>query len=255
MKKILVLLCLTLTTSASAQLPVIDVANVAQTIAAVARLGTQVRIMLDDLAVTRNIEHGTQSINRTTRGHFDRYQRALTKRGVVPSMALEEILHGVEQGLKGPDAISYADPGLQETLESAWIGYAQAEDPLAYEQAVSERQIGTMEGALRSLAAHGWQLHESHRELERFKQEIASNLEPQQMRDVQASLQVLGAREAMLTRQAIMTLANLDAVRAATAANQRAQERMVYTRFIGNTDWLGNPAQYRMDRFLRMPGR
>lgn len=255
MKKIFFLLCLMLTTSASAQLPVIDVANVAQTIAAVARLGTQIRIMLDELAVTRNIEHGTQSINRTTRGHFDRYQRALTKRGTVPSMALEDILQHVEQGLQGPDAISYTDSGLQQTLASTWIGYAQAEDPLAYEQAVTERQIGTMEGVLRSLAAHGRQLHESHRELERFKQEITSNLEPQQMRDVQASLQVLGAREAVLTRQAIMTLANMDAVRAATAANQRAQKRMAYARFIGNTDWLGNPAQYRMDRFLRMPGR
>ena len=61
------------------------------------------------------------------------------------------------------------------------------------------------------------------------------------MRDVQANLQVVHARELLLTRQAFMTLVNLEAVRAAEAVSQKAQESMRYDAFVGSAEWLGDP--------------
>ena len=94
-----------------------------------------------------------------------------------------------------------------------------------------------------------------HHELEGFKEEIVASPEPQQMRDVQANLQILETRETLMTRQVLMMLANLEAVRAASELNRRAQEEMLYSVFVGETDWVGGESRHQVRKFLRMPGQ
>ena len=116
------------------------------------------------------------------------------------------------------------------------------------------RTMATMEGVLEALSVHSNSLVQVNDELEQFKTEIDASEEPRQIMDVQASLQVLEAREMVLTRQALMTLANLEAVRTAEAVSRRAQAQARYEAFIGGTEWLGDVKRYRVNQFLRMPG-
>ena len=242
MKRLLFALCLLGASSTRAQIPVIDAAGLAQAAATLAEMQEQVRLLMAELDLARDIRAHTRS-------HLDRYRRALLKRGVVESAPLDRLVREVEAELR--HGLSYARPG---EMPQVFVGYARPDDPLSYGRHVTQRSMGTMEATVRALAAHRGQLLRSHRELEQFKREIASNPEPQQMRDVQASLQVLGAREALLTRQAIMTLTNMEAVRAAGDLNRRAQEHTLYYSFVGGSDWLGDPTAYRIEKFLRMPG-
>ena len=225
-----------------AQLPVIDVAAIAKAVAQLVELRNQVRLLQEDLAVAKQIR------GVTTR-HLSRYQRALTKRGLVESMPLGSAADDVETALSG--AVSYLNPA---ELDALYVLHAMPEDPLAYDKAVAARGMNTITHTMQSLSVHGQQIGLTHQELERFKREISNNPEPQQMMDVQASLQVLAAREALLTRQALMTLTNMEAVRAAHTLNREAQRRAVYGAFVGHTDWLGDPSRYRVAAFLRMPG-
>ncbi len=251
------LFCLTMCTTASAQVPVIDAANIAQAVVILAEVQQQVQTLADQLSVSREIRFNTNNIKITTRDHYNRYIRALTKRGVVPVTRLMELLEAVDEKLQRGRwrPITYATPGIAGELPHLYLAHERPDDPLAYQQMLVERGLGTVEGTLLSLAEHREQLQTSHEELERFKQEIASNPEPQQMRDVQANLQAFAAREMLMTRQALMTLTNLEAVRAAHELNQEAQERVLYDVLVGGDDWLGDPAQYRVGDFMRMPGQ
>ncbi len=250
-RTVLALLFILFAQASSAQIPVFDAANLAQAIATVVELQAQVRLLTKNLRLTGEIERGTQQIDRTTRSHLDRYRRSLQKRGVVPSTPLGALLRAVEAELKSPVAISYLGGDANEV----WLGHTLPDDPIAYEQYVVRRGLGTMEHSILALGEHSRQMSESHSELERFKREIASNLEPQQMRDVQASLQVLDTRESLLLRQAVIMLANLEAVQAASELDRRAQEKVLYSTFVGSANWLGDPAAYRVESFLRMPGK
>ena len=251
------LFCLTLCTTASAQVPVIDAANIVQAVAILAEVQQQVQTLVNQLSVSRQIRFHTNNIKTTTRYHYNRYIRALTKRGVVPVTPLMELLDAVDEKLQRGRwrPITYATPGIAVELPRLYLAHERPDDPLAYQRMLVERGLGTVEGTLLSLAEHREQLQTSHDELERFKQEIASNPEPQQMRDVQANLQAFAARELLMTRQALMTLTNLEAVRAAHDLNQEAQERVLYDVLVGGDDWLGDPAQYRVGDFMRMPGQ
>ena len=131
--------------------------------------------------------------------------------------------------------------------------YRDSPNPLQSQREADEKTMATMQGTLASLQSHSTSLAQAHEELEHFKTEIQRGKEPQQMRDVQANLQIVHARELLLNRQAIMTLTNMEAVHAADAVSQKAQERMRYDAFVGGSEWLGNPRQYRIDRFLKMP--
>ena len=242
MKYTLIIACLFAVSGARAQLPVVDAAAIAKAVAMLAELQEQVRLLTDNLAVTREI-HAISS------NHLQRYRRALTKRGVVESLPLQRMVDEVEAALAG--ALSYMKP---DEISDVYILHAMPEDPLRYDRNVSTQSMNTVSHTMRALGAHAAQIEHSHRELERFKREIAANPEPQQMMDVQASLQVLASREALLTRQALMTLINLETIRAAEALDEKAQRRTVYNSFVGQVNWLGDPRQYQVKRFLRMPG-
>lgn len=258
MRKTLValLLCLMTASTASAQIPVTDAANIAQAVAILAEVHQQVQTLADQLSVTRDIRFNTDNIKITTRHHYERYLQALTKRGVVPVTRLMELVEAVDEELQRGRwrAITFATPGIAGELPRLYLAHERPDDPFAYQRMLVERGIGTVEGTFLALAEHREQLRTSHDELERFKEEIASNVEPQQMRDVQANLQAFATREMLMTRQALMTLTNLEAVSAAHHLNREAQGRVLYNVLVGGDDWLGNPAQYRVGDFMRMPG-
>ena len=249
-------LCLTFCTRVSAQVPVIDAANIAQAAAILIEAQQQVETLRNQLGVVRDIHTVTSSIKVTTRDHYNRYIQALTKRGVVPVTSLLELVEAVDQELrKGRwHPITFATPGIAGELPHLYLAHERPGDPFQYQRMLVERGLGTVEGTLLSLAEHRSQLQTSHEELERFKEEIASNPEPQQMRDVQAGLQAFATREMLMTRQALMTLTNLEAVSTAHQLNQEAQRRVHYDVLVGGDDWLGDPAQYRARDFMRMPG-
>ncbi len=251
------LLCLAFSAGARAQVPVIDAANVAQAAAILAQAQQQVQTLRNQLGVMQDIHSVTTDIKQTTRRHYDRYLQALTKRGVIPVAGLLELLTAVDEELHRGRwrPITFATPGIAGELPGLYLAHERPDDPFVYQQMLVERGIGTVEGTLLSLAEHRRQLQASDEELEHFKAEIASNPEPQQMRDVQANLQAFAAREVLMTRQALMTLSNLEAVSAAHRLNREAQERVLYDVLIGGGDWLGDPARYRARDFLRMPGR
>ncbi len=242
MRTVLVLACLLLTTPARAQLPVIDATAISKAVAALVELRKQVRLLTEDLAIAKQVRDVAAS-------HYSRYARALTKRGVVATLPLGRITDELEDALAG--ALSYKKP---DDLDALFALYEMPADPLAYDSTVTVRAMNTVSHTMQALSVHGQHLRHTHDELERFKHEIASNPEPQQMLDVQASLQVLVAREALMTRQALMTLTNMDAIRAAQALNEQAQHRALYDTFVGYTNWLGDPRQYSVKSFLRMPG-
>lgn len=252
----LVFLCLTVCAGASAQIPVTDAANIAQAAAILVEAQQQVQALRDQLGVVRDIHMVTTDIKFTTRKHYNRYIQALTKRGVVPVTSLLELVEAVDQELNRGrwHPITYTTPGIAGELPRLYLAHERADDPFRYQQMLVERGLGTVEGTLLSLAEHRSQLQTSHDELERFKQEIASNPEPQQMRDVQANLQAFATREMLMTRQALMTLTNLEAISAAHHLNREAQDRVLYEVLVGGDDWLGDPARYRVGDFMRMPG-
>ena len=243
MKITLLLSCFFLVSSARAQLPVIDAASIAKAVAMLAQLKQQVTLLTDQLKETNMIRVLSQD-------HLDRYHQALTKRGLITSQPLGNTTKAVEKALS--NAPGYLDT---QQVTDLYRLHAMPDDPLAYDREVLTQSANTIWQTLEALAANGEQIHQSHHELEHFKLEITRNLEPQQMRDVQASLQVLAAREALLTRQALMTLTNMEAVRAAHLLNEKAQRKAVYNTFVGNADWLGDPSRYRVRSFLRMPGQ
>ena len=251
MKKLLTILVLLPSAAASAQLPVIDAAGLAQAAATVSELRQQVRLIAQAMSLTRDIRRSARETERFTGQHLRRFEAALTKRGVVPTTPLSDMTRPVHAALRARDVLSYA---ALPDLERVYLGHEHAQDPLAHARAVTGRSLRTMEAALQALAEHGRQIEDSHHELERFKQEIATAAEPQQMRDVQASLQVLNAREQLMTRQALVMLANLDAVKAAAELDRQAQARAQYEAFVGGTGWARSAGEGRRP-FLRMPGR
>ena len=129
MRITLTLACLFLVTSARAQLPVFDAAVVAKAVATIAELKQQVRLLTEDLAVTKEIRN-------TTTDHFMRFQRTLTKRGVVESLPLGRITEEVEAALSG--ALSYMEP---QELDEIFVLYAMPRDPLAYDREVTTRSM------------------------------------------------------------------------------------------------------------------
>ena len=230
--------------AAQAQLPVIDMAGLAKAVATLAELREQVRLLMEEVELVRAIRTDTKS-------HLRRYEQSLKKRGVVHSAPLGDLLRQLYGAQHVPDAVTYVEPGA---LRSTYLLYEAPTDPLEAQRTKTGRTMATLEGTLGALAKHHKSLVQAHMELERFKSEIATSLEPQEMRDVQASLQVMHAREALLTRQAIMTMANLDVIRIAEEISQRAQAEVHFNTLVGEASWLGDPARYRVDRFLRMPG-
>jgi len=251
-----ILLCLAFHTSARAQIPVTDAANIAQAAAILAEAVQQVSILRNQLSYTKKIDLSTANIKLTTRKHYNRYLQALTKRGVVPVAELMDLVEAVDDELHRGRwrPITYATQGIAGELPRLYLAHERPEDPFVYNQMLVERGLGTVEGTFLALAEHRGQLQASHDELERFKSEIAGNPEPQQMRDVQANLQAFASREMLMTRQALMTLTNLEAMRTAHSLNGEAQERVLYDVLVGGSSWLGDPSRYDVNRFMRMPG-
>lgn len=239
----LFLLVVVSATAARAQIPVIDVAALAQAAATVIEFRNQVDLLLKEVALAEEIRHNAEH-------HLRRYERALAKRGIIPSRSLGAQVDHIRQAHQVPGSITWSNPGA---LEDAFLMYRDAPNPLQSQREADEQTMATMQGTLASLQSHSASLAQAHEELEHFKTEIQRGKEPQQMRDVQANLQIVHARELLLNRQATMTLTNMEAVRAADAVSQKAQERVRYDAFVGGTEWLGNPTQYRIDRFLKMP--
>lgn len=251
MKKLLLVCLFPVSTGAFAQLPVIDTASLAQAIATVSQLREQANLMAQTLGLTRAIRRSAEETERLTNRHLRRFEASLTKRGLVRSAPLDELLRPIGEALSRDSMLSYLALPASET---PYLGHARAPDPLAHARSVTERSLATMEGALAALALQGKQLESGHAELERFKREIALATEPQQLRDVEASLQVLRAREQLMIRQSLMLVANLEAVRAAAALDRQAQARAQYEAFLGGTEWAQHTRPVRRP-FLRMPGR
>ncbi len=242
MKRLLILsLLFTSTAISRAQIPVVDVANLAETVASLAELRHQVRIMLKDISLSTEIKENTQS-------HLNIYKRALTKRGIIPTESLGHYLDKIDQAHQSVGGVLWENPKI---IREVFPMYVNPTDPLADRQNSLEKTMSTLEGIFSSLKIHVTSMHQSNREIEHIKGEIVQAKEPQQIRDVQANLQIVHARELLLTRQAITTLANLEAIQAADEVSQRAQNQMRYMEFVGNSQWVGNPNRYDVERFLR----
>ena len=243
-RTLLLILMVGCSIGARAQIPVVDVAVLAETITTVAELRRQVNLLLKEVALSEEIKQ-----NAVT--HLDRYERALSKRGLIPSEALETYVRKIEEVYQAAGGLHWNG---SDAFRRTFPMYQDPPDPLMTQQTTHERIMTTLEATLASLGVHSSSIHQAQEELERMKTEIVHAREPQQMRDVQANLQIVHTRELLLTRQALMTLTNLEAVRAADAVSQQAQRRMRYNAFIGDAEWLGNPTHYDVQRFLKMPG-
>ena len=244
MKRLLLLILLIgSATVTRAQLPVVDVAVLAETIATVAELRQQVDLLLKEVALSTEIKQNTKT-------HLHRYERALSKRGLIPMEALGTYVRKIRQAHETAHGMTWENP---EVFRRTFLMYQNPPDPLAAQKAAHEQTMATLQGTLASLQIHNHSVDQAHEELEHLKQEIIHAKEPQEMRDVQANLQVVHARELLLTRQAFMTLVNLEAIRAAEAVSQKAQERMRYDAFVGSAEWLGDPTRYDVKHFLKMP--
>ena len=244
MKRLLLLILLIgSATGGRAQLPVVDVAVLAETIATVAELRQQVDLLLKEVALSTEIKQNTKT-------HLHRYERALSKRGLIPTEALGTYVRKIRRAHETAHGMTWENP---EVFRRTFLMYQNPPDPLAAQKAAHEQTMATLQGTLASLQIHNHSVDQAHEELEHLKQEIIHAKEPQEMRDVQANLQVVHARELLLTRQVFMTLVNLEAVRAAEGVSQKAQERMRYDAFVGSAEWLGDPTRYDVKRFLKMP--
>ncbi len=230
-------------TGSRAQLPVVDVAVLTETITTVAELRRQVNLLLKEVAISTEIKQNTQT-------HLHRYERALSKRGLIPTEALGTYVRKIRQAHETTHSMTWENP---EVFRRTFLMYQNPPDPLVAQKTTHEQTMATLQGTLASLRVHHHSVDQAHGELEHLKQEIIHAKEPQEIRDVQANLQVVHARELLLTRQAFMSLVNLEAVRAAEVVSQKAQEQMRYDTFVGSTEWLGNPSRYDVKRFLKMP--
>ncbi len=245
MKRLLLLILLIGgATGSRAQLPVVDVAVLAETVTTVAELRRQVDLLLKEVALSSEIKQNTQT-------HLHRYERALSKRGLIPTEPLGTYLQRLQRAYKTAGGVTW---NHSEGFRRTFPMYQDPPDPLAARRAAHEQTMSTLQGTLASLQVHDNAAHHAHKELEHLKQEIVHAKEPQQMRDVQTNLQVVHARELLLTRQAFMMLVNLEAVRAADAVSRKAQQQMRYDALVGNSAWLGDPARYSVKHFLKMPG-
>ena len=251
MRKLFLIVLFPVSTGAFAQLPVIDAASLAQAIATVSELRQQAGLLAETLNLTRALRRSAEETERLSGRHLRRFEASLARRGLVPSAPLDDLMLPVGEALAEDPMLSYVALSEHET---PFLGYARAQDPLAHSRSVTERGLATMEGALDALVLQGRQLERSHSELERFKHEITRADQPQQLRDVEASLQVLRAREQLMMRQSLMLLANLEAVRTAAALDRQAQARTQFETLIGGTDWAHGAPRPRRP-FLRMPGR
>ena len=228
----------------AAQIPVIDSASLAEAIATTAQLRRQVELLIEEVELA-------WEVNRNTAAHLRRYEQSLQRRGAVYSEPLIHVLARIEASQSTQEAVSYTRPA---DLRSTYRVHTKPDNPVMTRRTAASRTMATLEGVLEALAVHNESLVQANHELESFKTEIDLSTEPRQVMDVQASLQVLEARELMLTRQALMTLANLETVRTAEEISRRAQQQARYEAFIGGTAWVGSPHLYRVDRFLKMPG-
>lgn len=245
MKRVLYLAILIIgAPSVRAQVPVIDAAALAEAVAATVQLRKQIKLIIQEVELARQIHQNAAA-------HLRRYEQSLRARGAVHSEPLRNVLAGIESRQFVPDAITYAQPAA---LRNSYRLHDEPVDPVRTYRTAANRTMATLDGVLGALAVHKRSLSDANSELENFKTEIDLSTEPRQIMDVQASLQIVEARELMLTRQALMTLANLEAVKAAEEISRHAQEQARYEAFIGGTQWLGDPRFYRVDRFLRMPG-
>ena len=229
---------------AFAQLPVVDAAGLAQALATLTELRKHAGLITETMGLTRGIlDTATESRNISDR-HLQRFEAAMTKRGVVPSASLAQLTAPIREVLTASSGIGYASGEV-----SPYLGYERAPDPLEHARSITDRSLNTMSGAMQALAVQSIQLEQVHAELERFKTEIARAKEPQQLHDVQASLRVLEAREQLMIRQALLLLSNLEAVRGAAELEKEAQAHVQYGAFLGDWDTTsGRPRS-----FLRMP--
>jgi len=224
-----------------AQIPVVDVANLTETISSLAELRHQVRILLKEVSLSTEIKENTQF-------HLNRYERALTKRGVIPTQSLGKYLNKIKQAHHSTGGALWENLDIMREM---FPMYKNPTDPVVVRQHSLEKTMSTLEGVFSALQVHNTSVDQGHDELVHMKGEIIQAIEPQQMRDVQANLQIVHARELLLTRQAIATLTNLEALRTADEVSQKAQHQMRYMEFVGNTHWVGNPERYDVKRFLR----
>jgi len=244
MKRILLLvLILGCVGSARAQIPVVDVAVLTETITTVAELRRQVNLLLKEVALSTEIKQNTQT-------HLRRYERALLKRGLIPSEALGTYVRNIGKAYQNTGSLTWEN---LDALRETFLMYQNPANPMDAQQSIQEQIMSTLQGTLASLQVHSNSIYRAHDELEHLKIELVQAKEPQQMRDVQANAQIMHTRELLLTRQALMSLINLEAVRAADVVSQKAQQRMRYDTFVGDVQWLGNPARYDVKHFLRMP--
>ncbi|MCY4205143.1 MAG: hypothetical protein OXE92_05390 [Bacteroidetes bacterium] len=245
MKRILhLILILGCVGEARAQIPVVDVAVLTETITTVAELRRQVSLLLKEVALSAEIKQNTKT-------HLHRYERALSKRGIIPSEELGTYVRKIGQAYQSTGGLNWKQP---DALRGVFPMYQNPADPLESQRVAHEQTMATLQGTLASLQVHSSSVDQAHYELKHLKTELVQAKEPQQMRDVQANLQIMHTRELLLTRQALMSFMNLEAVRAAAAISQKAQERMRYDAFVGQAEWLGSPTRYEVNHFLRMPG-
>ena len=131
-------------TGSRAQLPVVDVAVLAETIATVAELRQQVDLLLKEVALSTEIKQNTKT-------HLHRYERALSKRGLIPMEGLGTYVRKIRQAHETAHGMTWENP---EVFRRTFLMYQNPPDPLAAQKAAHEQTMSTLQGTLASLQVH-----------------------------------------------------------------------------------------------------
>ena len=114
MKRILLLFLIAgYTMDIRAQIPVVDVAALTEAIATVTELRRQVDLILREIALSTEIRQNTQD-------HLDRYERALSKRGIIPSEALGTYVRRIRQAHQASGGVNWENSVLSQLV---WLCY------------------------------------------------------------------------------------------------------------------------------------
>lgn len=185
-----------------AQIPVTDAANLSQAI-------SQGFTMINQLEQTRaQLRRLQDNIKKLKDPHFRDVGRQQGRLDAV---------------IRSAEGLSYATGRLRETLRKTFPGAALPKDETAARRARLTKMLSTTFGTLRSLQVHAAQMEGSSQDMQRFEQQMRTLQTPQQIAELQGTLQTYQAQETILLRRALITQINQQAVMNAYEINRQQQ--------------------------------
>jgi P-type conjugative transfer protein TrbJ len=189
---------------AAAAIPVVDFAAIAEIVASIGKLTTQISIM------TNQYNAFVNNTRKLTSGYAWRNINGAVAAvdGVVSSGA----------------ALSYSTAGLAGQLGATFPGYSYDPATIATDaRTQKERALGTvLQQAVAAQQTWG-QIGQSVTRLNQIKAQVAAITSAQQAAEVAATLGVLSAEELTLLRQQLLTATSAQAVLAAEQTNRELQ--------------------------------